>query len=1259
MVEKVDENSGEYVTKALGRAPQATIGMPQKTFGLLCRPVVRGFTYTGTSRRHVRRARRAAKDENMAKTREYMDYLDEVVGIAPANSQEEYQAADTIAGIMMDHGLDPVIEEFDAHPLGTLMVPMLSIVLFVLVLVAGLTEGTVHVVLLLLAAVVVGLVLFNHFGFSLFEGLGPTSQSQNVVALHAAEGDQVVKGARPIVIVAHYDTPRQSVLRKGALAQMQSPLRRATIPCAIAVAVSVVFQILLFLPDVVRSFMWVVGLIALVPMVLLALCEVIDRFLPCTAGANDNKSSVSALLALMDKVCPGEDRVTGNANEDRPTRRRSTDPPVAAPVPRMIQVVEEVKGVRHGADVMRSLGILPPSCELMYEEPKVRVIEEVPEGGEAALGEPSSDEPRGTEGPALDADEQAQGEPDLEPVAAAEVTGGRKSARGSRFGGARKGAERYAEREHARQSFHEDEAEDGDEGLDDVELVGVDDEAFADDDLVEYDEELDYDEYEEVDYEEGPESGERASVGSWISERFSSLRARFSRKEKVEEHEAESQDEEEASARPARKKRHTTEDVAEAWPEDEYDEEYEDEDEVSEDLLYEEDEEETELTLEDELEGEADVMPASESEPVEPEMQDEGEEWYEEDLEDGEWLYEEDEPEEFASEDEDLFDEKEYDAVLEDDGADLYDYEEDEDELIVAEDTMAQDDEDYVEDDAEDDVVEESAEDLDEEWEDWEYEEDDEGDDRKASSQEPSLMDRIKGFFHRLGGEQEDEGDYLYEDDSYDDYEDEEWYDADDEELEPIEDEDAEEDDYAEEDIDEDEYAIGEFVADAYEEDDESEYLYEESDVPEQPEEPVNPLRPVPPVSYGWDSRAEVRRTYDDAQEAAEYVEEDDELDVYDAEVLDGELEDDEYAYDDEDYDEEDDFEEVYEDSYEESYEEGYEQPNASAERIPSVLADPNELHFDREQDADILPRDATGLDMLSDSYDLMASAAAQAQAIDEPQPIEDPNWGVSSFRPTAHPTLNIARRAALFDIPDPSHASIDPLRDEEEYEEEGFEYEDYEENGLDYDSEAPLDGSGSVSQDTSPSAADYGEWKGGATVRSDLRDADEPLVIDGDDLKDAIVELGDEFLVAHDIWFVATGASRCDHAGIKAFVNEHRRDIRGCFLINLESIGAGELGLYVSEGLHAPRRADRRLVRMLRTIADDLHIKLDTAAMTWDETDAATPMRSRIRAVSIVGLDEGNKPALSQTAADVPDNVDPRQVSSVVRLVSELICRS
>ena len=178
--------------------------------------------------------------------------------------------------------------------------------------------------------------------------------------------------------------------------------------------------------------------------------------------------------------------------------------------------------------------------------------------------------------------------------------------------------------------------------------------------------------------------------------------------------------------------------------------------------------------------------------------------------------------------------------------------------------------------------------------------------------------------------------------------------------------------------------------------------------------------------------------------------------------------------------------------------------------------------------------------------------------------------------------------------------------------------------------------------------------------MREDARnEGDEPLVIEADDLQDASLELGDDYLISHDIWFVATGASEVNHAGIRAFIDAHRRDVRGAFLVNLNSIGAGSLSVIVREGLHAPRRADRRLVRMITGIAQDLHIPIDTAMYNWDECESATSMRSRVRSVTIAGLDENNLPAYSHTSSDIPENVDPRQVSDVVRIVTELIRRS
>ena len=127
----------------------------------------------------------------------------------------------------------------------------------------------------------------------------------------------------------------------------------------------------------------------------------------------------------------------------------------------------------------------------------------------------------------------------------------------------------------------------------------------------------------------------------------------------------------------------------------------------------------------------------------------------------------------------------------------------------------------------------------------------------------------------------------------------------------------------------------------------------------------------------------------------------------------------------------------------------------------------------------------------------------------------------------------------------------------------------------------------------------------------------------------------------------------------MKAFVDEHRRDFRGCFLINLESIGAGDLSILTREGYHAPRRSDRRIVRMISDIARDLHISIQQFAYTWDETEAATAMRARVRATTIMGMDEKGLPAYAHSNDDVPENIDADRVSEVVRIVSELIRRA
>ena len=173
---------------------------------------------------------------------------------------------------------------------------------------------------------------------------------------HAASGELAAKGNRPIVIVAHYDAPHESFLYSSVVARYVPVLKKYSPYCALAVAFCAFIRILVFIPAPARRVISWVGLIAAIPLLILAIGVFVERFSPCTLGANDNKASVAALLGVLEKVCPtGEAPVT---HRPRVTPALVAAPPVPTPEP--------VLGVRHGRETVESLGILPEACEIEY-----------------------------------------------------------------------------------------------------------------------------------------------------------------------------------------------------------------------------------------------------------------------------------------------------------------------------------------------------------------------------------------------------------------------------------------------------------------------------------------------------------------------------------------------------------------------------------------------------------------------------------------------------------------------------------------------------------------------------------------------------------------------------------------------------------------------------------------------------------------------------------------------------------------------------
>ena len=171
--------------------------------------------------------------------------------------------------------------------------------------------------------------------------------------------------------------------------------------------------------------------------------------------------------------------------------------------------------------------------------------------------------------------------------------------------------------------------------------------------------------------------------------------------------------------------------------------------------------------------------------------------------------------------------------------------------------------------------------------------------------------------------------------------------------------------------------------------------------------------------------------------------------------------------------------------------------------------------------------------------------------------------------------------------------------------------------------------------------------WKGGAAGEGSE-----------DELRQAVTSLGDDELLGHDIWFVATGAAENDNAGMKAFLDEHRDKLRGVFIINLKCVGAGQLSMITTEVEHRTLKADRRITGLFSRVASDFHRPLASVEMPYVDTDAHAAMERSLRAMTLAGV-EGSSFACAYTEQDHPINLNADNVNYAADLVTEVIRRS
>ena len=139
------------------------------------------------------------------------------------------------------------------------------------------------------------------------------------------------------------------------------------------------------------------------------------------------------------------------------------------------------------------------------------------------------------------------------------------------------------------------------------------------------------------------------------------------------------------------------------------------------------------------------------------------------------------------------------------------------------------------------------------------------------------------------------------------------------------------------------------------------------------------------------------------------------------------------------------------------------------------------------------------------------------------------------------------------------------------------------------------------------------------------------------------------------EIWFAAIGSDTELHDGAKAFIEEHRSELRGAMVIEIESLGAGVLSVASEEGRFRTTKASSRVKRFTKSATEATGITLDEHKILNSDSITTTVQKAGFQAMHLFGAEDG-RPALKASADDVAENVDELILEENVSFLMELL---
>ena len=141
------------------------------------------------------------------------------------------------------------------------------------------------------------------------------------------------------------------------------------------------------------------------------------------------------------------------------------------------------------------------------------------------------------------------------------------------------------------------------------------------------------------------------------------------------------------------------------------------------------------------------------------------------------------------------------------------------------------------------------------------------------------------------------------------------------------------------------------------------------------------------------------------------------------------------------------------------------------------------------------------------------------------------------------------------------------------------------------------------------------------------------------------------------EVWFVALGSDTVRHDGIRAFIDEHRSELRGALIVEVESLGAGELSIIQEEGLFKRLTASSRIRRLVKKTAAAIGYEPGQATIPNADTITSVAANSGLQTMHLAGMD-GSWPAMKGSADDTMEHIDDQLFLDNVDYLTELVQR-